>query len=127
MPRKAKVCALDRLLLGRLGGKAGRGVAADSRERSRLSARTGSVFEPVLIVYSQGSENSSKTGDNEHVQTDVCGATKGVRIVDVAARPGRGVERDVRRYRCLGRGCPEREDGRGRRVAMLEDRGEGTR
>jgi hypothetical protein len=127
MPRKAKVCALDRLLLERFGGKAGWGVAAESRGRSRLSARTGSLFARVLTGRSGEGESFAERRDNEHMQTNVCDATKGVRIVCVEAWPGRGVERDVWRYRRLGRGCPERSAGCGRRASLLEDRGEGTR
>jgi hypothetical protein len=48
--------------------------------------------------------------------------------VDVAARTGRGVNRDVWRHRRPERGCPERAAGRGRGAALfLGDRGEGIR
>ena len=127
MPRKAKVCALDRLLLGRFGGKAGWGVAADSRERSRLSARTESLFARVLTGRSGEGESYAERRDNGRVQTNVCDATKGVRIVCVEAWRGLGSDGGVRRYRRPKRECPEREAGRRRRVAMLGDRGEGTR
>jgi hypothetical protein len=40
MPRKAKVCTLDRLLLKRFGGKVGRGLAlVSSRRRECPGAR----------------------------------------------------------------------------------------
>jgi len=38
----------DRLLLGRIGGEAGRGPAAEMPERSQLSARTEFPFATVL-------------------------------------------------------------------------------
>ena len=99
MRRKAKVCALDRLLLGRFGGKAGRGADADSRERSRLSARTGSLFAPVLTGCSGEGESFAGRRDNGRVQTNVCGAMKGVRIMGVEAWRGLGADGGVRRYR----------------------------
>jgi len=61
------------------------------------------------------------------VQTEVCGATKGVQTVDVEARPGRGADRRVCRHRRPGRGWPEREAGCGGETTHLEDRGEGIR
>jgi hypothetical protein len=126
MPTFFDVHAPDRLLLGRLGGKAGREAAAESCERSQFAARTESLFEPALTACSQGSENFSETGDNDQVQTHVCGAEE-ARTVGVAARPGRGAGRRVWRYRQPRRGRPKRAAGRGRRAPLLGDRGEGAR
>ena len=106
MPRKAKVRALDRLLLRRFGAR-----RAGTWPPTRASARDfppgrRSVFKPVLIVYSQDSENSSKTGDNEHVQTDVCWRDEGSADCGRSSAVGPGVERDVWRYRRLGPRMP---------------------
>jgi hypothetical protein len=124
MLRKAKVCALDRLLLG---SEAGLDPAAEMSERSQLSARTESPFASVLTGRSGEGESFAETEDNGRIETGVCGKTKGGRIMDVAARTGRGVNRDVWRHRHPRRRCPKRAAGRGRRGALLRDRGEGTR
>jgi hypothetical protein len=63
MLRTAKVYALDRLLPTRFGGKAGRGLALESRRRER-AGQADSLFRPVLTVCSQDSENPSVTGHN---------------------------------------------------------------
>ena len=64
MLRKAKVYALDRLLLERFGGKMGRGLAPEYSRRRAHSRRLESLFTPVLTVYSQGSETRSRTRHN---------------------------------------------------------------
>jgi hypothetical protein len=64
MLRKHKVFALDRLLLESFGGKVGRGLAAELLTRDNVPPGRNPYFEPVLIVYSQDSENPSETGDN---------------------------------------------------------------
>jgi hypothetical protein len=64
MLRKVKVCALDRLLLERFGGKVGRGLAAGMCGPGVSSNRADSLFAAVLTVYSQGSENTLETEDN---------------------------------------------------------------
>ena len=89
--------------------------------------RPASPFALVLTGRSVEGESIAEMKDNGQVQTDVCGATKGVRSVDAAARPGRGVVRYARRHRQAGRGCPKRAAGRGRRTPLLGDRGEGAR
>jgi hypothetical protein len=88
----------------------------------RRPTRAESLFAGVLTGHSGEGEKTTETEDNEHVQTDVCGATKGVRIVDVEAWRGRGAERDVRRHLRPGRAA-----GGDRRGATLGGRGEGVR
>jgi hypothetical protein len=84
-----------------------------------------SPFARVLTDRTEWGESPGETRDNGRVQTFVCGKTKGGRIMDVAARPGRDADCGVRRH--PGRGCRERTIGRGRGAALLADRGEGTR
>jgi hypothetical protein len=64
MLRKAKVFALDRLLLESFGCKVGRGLAVGMCDPGVSSTRADSLFAPILIVYTQDSENPSEMGDN---------------------------------------------------------------
>ena len=64
MLRKAKVCALDQLLLERYGGKVGRGLAFQLSRRLVSSRRVESLFTPVLTGHTEKDESSAKTGDN---------------------------------------------------------------
>jgi hypothetical protein len=75
----SKVCALDRLLLERFWGKAGRGLTIESSRCRERPGRAESLFEPVLIVCSQGSETRSRTGHNAGIQTYVCGRARGAK------------------------------------------------
>ncbi len=59
MLRKAKVCALDQLLLERYGGKVGRGVAFQLSRRRDSSRRVESLFTLVLTY------QSDHTGEDE--------------------------------------------------------------
>ena len=66
MPRKAKVCAPYRLLLG---SEAGLDPAAEMPERSQLSARTESPFASVLPSETRGDILFTTTppdADNPH-------------------------------------------------------------
>lgn len=58
MLRKAKVYALDQLLLERFGGKVGRGLALESSRRRERPGRAESLFEPSLTRYSKDSKAS---------------------------------------------------------------------
>jgi len=64
MLRKAKVCALDQLLLEGYGGKVDRGLAFQLSRRRDSSRRVESLFTPVLTSYTEKDESSAKTGDN---------------------------------------------------------------
>jgi hypothetical protein len=66
MLRKAKVCALDQLLLERFGGKVGRGLALElSRRRNPLSAWTPLFFK--VSTKCQPRRPSSKIGHFGHL------------------------------------------------------------
>jgi hypothetical protein len=70
MLRKAKVCALDRLLLERYGGKVGRGLAVELSRRHDNSTWMESLFTPGLTShngYSGDSEPTAEMGDNARV------------------------------------------------------------
>ena len=64
MLRKAKVCALDPLLLERYRGKVGRGLAFQLSRRRDSSRRVESLFIAVLTSYTEKDESSAETGDN---------------------------------------------------------------
>jgi len=61
---KAKVCALDQLLLERYGGKVGRGLAFQLSRRRDSSRRVESLFIPVLTNHTEKDESPTETGDN---------------------------------------------------------------
>jgi hypothetical protein len=68
MLRKAKVCALDHLLLERFGGKVGRGRAVELSRGCDSSRCLESLFTPVLTNcygHSGDGESSAETGHNE--------------------------------------------------------------
>ena len=56
--------ALDRLLLERFGGKAGRGLALRLSRRRDNSGRLEFLFAPVLTGHSGEDESSAETGHN---------------------------------------------------------------
>ena len=64
MLRKAKVCALDQLLLERYGGKVGRGLAFQLSRRRDSSRRVESLFIPVLTNHTEKDESSAETRNN---------------------------------------------------------------
>ena len=64
MLRKAKVCALDQLLLERYGGKVGRGLAFQLSRRRDSSRRVESLFIPVLTRHTEKDESSAETRNN---------------------------------------------------------------
>jgi hypothetical protein len=79
--------------------------------------RTPPLFASILTGCSGEGESFAETGDNGRVQTEVCGKTKGGRIVDSEARRGGDANGEVWRHRRPGRGAS----------LFLGDRGEGTR
>jgi hypothetical protein len=64
MLRKAKVCALDHLLLERFGGNVGRGRAVELSRGCDSSRRLESLFTLVLTSYTGKDESSAETGHN---------------------------------------------------------------
>jgi hypothetical protein len=64
MLRKAKIYALDRLLLERFGDKMGRGLALQLSGRREFSRRLESLFAPSLTGHTEEDEFSAETGDN---------------------------------------------------------------
>jgi hypothetical protein len=90
MLTKANMHALAKLLLERFGGKVGRGLALRLSRRRDLSGRLESLFAPVLTSLTVEDESPAEMGDNERMQTNVCGRAKGASVLPCHKASGPG-------------------------------------